>query len=115
MDDPLPASRILTSLPPAAEDLLRSTDRTRVESGPSVDGEGTRYWVQYCSEVTTEEARALAEALDDDPGFEKDSVVEAYGLVYQTAIGPSGSFDPTVLVAFEPILPHGDWTCSPCG
>jgi hypothetical protein len=115
MDDPLPASRILTSLPPAAEDLLRSTDRTRVESGPSVDGEGTRYWVQYCSEVTTEEARALAEALDDDPGFEKDSVVEAYGLVYQTAIGPSGTFDPIVSVAFEPILPHGDWTCSPCG
>jgi hypothetical protein len=115
MDDPLPASRILASLPPAAEDLLRSTDRTRLESGPSVDGEGTRDWVQYCSEVTTEEARALAEAFDDDPGFEKDPVVEAYGLVYQTAIGPSGTLDPTVWVAFEPILPHGDWSCSPCG
>jgi len=115
MDDPLPASRMLASLPPAAEDMLRSTDRTRLESGPSVDGEGTRDWVQYCSEVTTEEARALAEAFDDDPGFEKDPVVEAYGLVYQTAIGPSGTFDPIVSVAFEPILPHGDWTCSPCG
>ena len=115
MDDPLPASRILTSLPPAAEDLLRSTGRTRVESGPSVDGEGTRDWVQYCSKLTTEEARALAEAFDDDPGFEKDPVVEAYGLSYETAIGPSGTFDPTVWVAFEPILPHGDWTCSPCG
>jgi hypothetical protein len=115
MDDPLRAPRILASLPPAAEELLRSTDRTPVESGPSVDGEGTRYWVQYCSEVRTEEARALAEAFDDDPGFEKDPVVEAYGLVYQTAIGPSGTFDPTVWVAFEPILPHGDWTCSPCG
>ena len=115
MDDPLRAPRILASLPPAAEDLLRSTDRTRVESGPSVDGEGTRYWVQYCSEVTTEEARALAEAFDDDPGFEKDPVVEASGLLYQTAIGPSGTADPIVSVAFEPILPHGDWTCSPCG
>jgi hypothetical protein len=115
MDDALPASRILASLPPAAEDLLRSTDRTRAESGPSVDGEGTRYWVQYCSEVTTEQARALAEAFDDDPGFEKDPVVKAYGLVYQTAIGPSGTFDPIVSVAFEPILPHGDKTCSPCG
>jgi hypothetical protein len=115
MDDPLRAPRILASLPPAAADLLRSTDRIRMESGPSVDGEGTRYWVQYCSEVTTEEARALAEAFDDDPGFEKDPVVEASGLVYQTAIGPSGTFDPIVSVAFEPILPHGDWTCSPCG
>jgi hypothetical protein len=114
-DGPLPASRILPSLPPAAEDLLRSTDRTRLESGPSVDGEGTRDWVQYCSEVTTEEAGALAEAFDDDPGFEKDPVVEASGLVYQTAIGPSGTLDPNVWVAFEPILPHGDWTCSPCG
>jgi len=115
MDGPLQASRILALLPPEAEDLLRSTDRTRVESGPSVDGEGTRDWVQYCSEVTTEEARALAEAFDDDPGFEKDSVVEAYGLVYQTVIGPSGTFDPTVWVAFEPIFPHGESTCSPCG
>jgi hypothetical protein len=114
-DDPLPASRILASLPPAAEDLLRSVERTPVESGPSVDGEGTRDWVQYCSEVTTEEARALAEAFDDDPRFEKDPVVEAHGLVYQTAIVPSGTSDPTVWVAFEPILPHGDMTCSPCG
>jgi hypothetical protein len=64
MDDPLPASRILALLPPAAEDLLRSTDRTRLESGPSVDGEGTRDWVQYCSEATTEEARALAGSHD---------------------------------------------------
>ena len=115
MEDPVPASRILASLPRAAEDLLRSADRTRVESGPSVDGEGTRDWVQYCSEVTLDEARALAEAFDDDPGFEKDPVVEAYGLVYQTAIGPSGTSDPTVWVAFEPILPHGDIPCSPCG
>jgi hypothetical protein len=115
MDDPLPASRILASLPPAAEDLLRTADRIPVGSGPSVDGEGTRDWVQYCSEVTTEEARALAEAFDEDPGFEKDPVVEAYGLVYQTAIGPSGTSDPTIWVAFEPILPHGDMTCSPCG
>jgi hypothetical protein len=115
MDDPLPASLILASLPTAAEDLLGSADRTRLESGPSADGEGMRDWVQYCSQVTTEEGRGLTEALDDDPGFEKDPVVERHGLVYQTAIGPSGTLEPPVRVAFEPILPHGVWPCSPCG
>jgi hypothetical protein len=85
-------SRVLASLPPSAEDLLRNQDRTRGEYtnllGPFV------YW---CSDLTNEEARALARILDDAGlnGFE-----DVFGLRY----GETGVTE--VSLDFAPLLPH---------
>jgi hypothetical protein len=64
----------------------------------------------YASEVTTEEARALASALDD-AGVKREPGV--YALAYSgKAPGPTGN---TFSITFEPILPNGQSICSSCG
>ena len=92
---------ILTLLPAPVEDTLRARNPSRLdwERGP-----------QYCSDVTTEEARGLAKNLDE-AGFEREGPAWwlAYGFKVPGAIGEGG------LIFFEPYLPHGEWTCSPCG
>ena len=71
----------------------------------------------YCSDLTTEEARALAEALDDggqQGGFgDNRGPARTYRLEYRFDVpGPSRE---TIDIFLEPYLPHGEWTCSPCG
>jgi hypothetical protein len=64
----------------------------------------------YSSEVTTEEARALAATLDD-AGVKREQ--GPYALAYSgKAPGPRGN---TFSITLEPILPHGGSTCSACG
>jgi hypothetical protein len=97
-------SRILTLLPAPAAELLRARDRR--EEGHT-----------YCSDLTTEEARALAKALDDGGpqnglGDERGPA-RTYRLEYRfEAPGPTRE---TIEIFFEPYLPHGEWICSPCG
>ena len=73
--------------------------------------------------MTTEEARALAEALVD-AGLKRSG--EAWILAYHfEAPGPSvidpvspddGPVRNTVSISFEPYLPHGEAIgCTPCG
>lgn len=118
---PLEPARMLSLLPPAAADVLRAKGRTRRE--------GTRGWaggpfvksVDYCSTVTTREARRIAGALTRAGAKQQDPVQLNFRL---TVPGPK-IVDPiqpdhapvqrTVAIAFEPLLPHGEATCSPCG
>jgi len=100
----LEASVILPLLPGSAEDLLRGKDRIRYDAGPSD--------FIFCSEVTTEEARALDEILDH-AGLELDDRSIANRLGY---VSEAPSFLHTdVLIYFEPYLPDGEFLlCSPC-
>src|SRR5215216_6383400 len=64
------------------------------------------------------DARALAHALDH-AGLERNPHDKGYRLGY-TLKGPHPS-DPmdearaAIYLSFEPMLPNGEWTCSPCG
>ncbi len=103
------ASRILTLLPASVQEVLRDRDRTRTE-GFFGTGGVMHVVYGYSSEVTTEEARTLAETLDD-AGFKRSGT--AYALAYTLdAPGTSGN---VIDVTFEPMLPNGEATCSACG
>jgi hypothetical protein len=78
-------SQVLGSLPAAAEELLRTQDRTRGQAPAFI------FW---CSDLTNEQARALAQILDD-AGQKGDA--DAHGLRY----GDPGATE----VSFEPLLP----------
>jgi hypothetical protein len=81
-------SQVLASLPPAAADLLLSQDKT-LGQAPAFD-----YW---CSDLTNEEARALARTLDD-AGLESDE--DVFGLRYDHVGWRK------VWLEFAPLLPH---------
>jgi hypothetical protein len=94
-DEPIDQARILDLLPAAAADTLRPLDSTRGEaSGPRGPHP---FW---CSVVTTEQARHLAQILNDA------------GAVHQSPDGFSLAFSPpsheVVDIGFAPILPHGE-------
>ena len=100
-------ARILSVLPRPAADLLRAKESKEQGAGGF-----------YCSDATTEEARALAVALErgsvqggsgDDRG-----PARAFRLEYVFDV-PGTTTAEQVSVFFEPYLPHGEWTCSPCG
>ena len=104
---PIATPQILAGLPvPAAEGLRAG--RSDVTPG--------RGWVDRfggdCSELTTGEARAVAEALED-AGLRQDQFQTPYALVYYARI--SGALRSQVYIRFEPILPHGEIGCSACG
>jgi hypothetical protein len=114
---PKDASELLSLLPTRAADVLRDESRTRlegdVEASPGGGGpvvvQGR--FVTYCSKLTTEEARVVAEGLsglDPDPGFEGH-----VRLAYRLAEGAHW-WEGTSLW-FEPYFPHGQVTCSACG
>jgi len=94
-DEPLGRPRILDLLPAAAGDLLRARDTTR--SAVMVDPRGGTipFW---CSVVTTEEARVLAEILKD-AGADKSP----YGPGY--TLWPSDGGE-VVNIDFGAVLPH---------
>jgi hypothetical protein len=103
-------------LPAPARELLRSTDRKRVRAFHStwVPGRSIKWapYYSYVSELPTDDARALADALDR-AGLEVDWVAEAQVLSYRFDVrAPAGT---TVRITFEPILPHGEAICSACG
>lgn len=89
-------SRLIPLIPEPARGLLRAREFAPHE------------WSGHCSDLTTEEARALREALNA-AGVEQFKAVASYGLTYRLEI--PGSLQ---VIAFEPYLPHGEFTCSPC-
>jgi hypothetical protein len=110
-------SRILSLLPAPAEALLRDQEaapRTRGYDGGGFTRTSLTY---YVSDLTTEEARALAQALDD-AGLNRG------GLSYDFEI-PGTSVDPPppmkgpvrnkVFIGFSPYFPHGETVCLGCG
>ncbi|HEX6230868.1 MAG TPA: hypothetical protein VF029_04090 [Actinomycetota bacterium] len=100
-------ARILTWLPTPAAELL----------GAGVfDVRSRGLWLRGfdagCSALTTEDARAVARALED-AGHAEDEFQNVYGLTYYVdATGPVGN---DAVIRFEPILPHGEVGCSGCG
>ena len=92
-------ARIVALLPAAAQNALRGRDWNARGAGPG------------CFAVTTNEARALAKALDGaGPAFARKG--GAIDLNYKfDAPGPSRQ----VWISFNPFLPHGETTCSRCG
>jgi hypothetical protein len=94
---PTHVSSLLSLLPARAEQLLR--DKSWTESGSGM--------LTYCSKLTTEDARELADALsglDPEPGW------RSYVLAYRVAEAVNHLF-PTV-IWFEPYFPHGQFTFS---
>jgi hypothetical protein len=113
-------SRLLPLLPAAAEDLLRAQEAV---PRPGFTGSGSSPIpiTRYVSDLTTEEARALARALDDAGLKEKTPEAELAYLfeIPGTSVGlpppNKGRVRNAVFIAFEPYLPHGEWECAPCG
>ena len=66
---------------------------------------------EYCADLTTDDARAVAVALDDG-GYVQDDRVQA---ACHYRIEAPGSNPGEADVWFEPYLPHGEITCSVCG
>ncbi len=89
-------SRVLASLPPPAEDLLRTQG---IKRGEYTNLLGT--FVYWCSDLATEEARALAQILDDAG---QDPHEDVFGLRY--VIGQRGPDATEVSLSFNPLLPH---------
>jgi hypothetical protein len=80
--------RVLALLPPAAENMLRAQENTRMFP----------YW---CSELTNEEARALERILD---AAGVSGTKDVFGLTY-LAPGPGGGATRRFSLTFNPILP----------
>ena len=96
---------ILSLLPPPARELLRTATGSPVDLGegnPTVDvGPDV-----YRFDLRTEQARALARALDD-AGDEQVEHANAYALAYDVPVlGPIG---------FAPYMPHGEPDCACTG
>jgi hypothetical protein len=108
-DQPIEPSRLLTLLPPAAEDLLGAKDTTRKEGLFGSPGD-FHVVVDHCSDVTNEEAHTLAQVFDD-AGFEPFMPGSRLGYRFETP----GSDEKNAQIYFEPYLPHGEVTCSVCG
>jgi hypothetical protein len=107
-DQQVERSRILALLPPAVRDLLGGAT---LRQGPLFGEPGNfRPSYEYCSDLTTDEARAIAVALDD-AGLERGG--DAYRLHYR--IEAPGSNPGEASVYFEPYLPHGEIVCTVCG
>ena len=109
---PKDPSQLLSLLPARAADVLRDKSRTRFDG----EMEGTREpdgpivvlgrWVAYCSKLTTEEAREVAEALsglDREPGFGSNAL--AYRVDEAVNGQPEGWNDTDIW--FEPYFPDG--------
>jgi len=94
--------RVSTALPAPARDLLRSKDTTR-RPWTGNNGQGG---YTTCAEMATEDARALAQVLDES-GFEVNGVggEGSYSVPYVFEIpGPGDGY-----AQFLPVLPHGEY------
>ena len=75
-----------------------------------------RQW-HYCSDMTIDEARMVAKALEDagpeiaDP----DGTFRTATSSWNTDSKAPAQGHEGVSISFEPYLPHGETICSPCG
>jgi hypothetical protein len=92
--EPLGRLGVLDLLPAPAEDLLRTKDTT--QSYPNGFRDSKPFW---CSVVTTEEARELAEILGHAGGFQRSPELSY-------AYSPAGGGAEVVDIGLGPVLPH---------
>jgi hypothetical protein len=95
-------ARIVTLLPTTAQNALRGRAWSTSRPGPS----GRRGVWGGCFDVTTNEARSLATALDAAAPAKKGRLHYTFN-----APGPSRHVE----IGFSPYLPHGETTCLRCG
>jgi hypothetical protein len=112
---PKDVSRLLSLLPAQAADVLRDKSRTRLEGEVVEAREAGRTVVlgrsvTYCSKLSTEEAREVAEALS---GLDPDPRQERARLAYRLAEGAHWWAGASIW--FEPYFPHGQVTNSASG
>jgi len=108
-DQQVEQSRLLALLPPAVRDLLGDAP---LRQGPLFGEPGNfRPSYEYCADMTTDEARAIAAALDD-AGFQRAGDARLH---YRFEAPGSKPEPGGAHVWFEPYLPHGEITCSVCG
>ena len=110
-------SRILSLLPAPAEDLLRDQEAAPRLRGYDGGGFARTSLTYYVSDLTTEEARALAQALDD-AGLNRgglDYAFEIPGTSVDPAPPEKGQVRNVVYIMFGPFLPHGETVCLGCG
>jgi hypothetical protein len=98
--------RLWSLVPARARDVLR---------GNEVDAAHSKVPNVYCWTLTTQKARVLAAALGT-AWFERGQRSRDFVLSYESKrLDPRHPSREPVVLSFEPILPHGEWTCSPCG
>jgi hypothetical protein len=102
-------SSLLALLPPAVRDLLGDAP---LRQGPLFGEPGNfRPSYEHCADMTTDEARGIAAALDD-AGFQRAGDARLH---YRFEAPGSKPKPGGAHVWFEPYLPHGEITCSVCG
>jgi hypothetical protein len=104
----IPPGEVANELPERARDAFGSLDW-------AVDEDD--FPTGYCADATTDDARALADALDeaalDMDDFERDRRDGVWRLTYR--LSSPGLDTRPVWISFEPYLPHGEAICSTCG
>jgi hypothetical protein len=111
-------SDTLKLLPASAQGLLRGKKAGRQRGSCCTPNHSVAVdW--YHSSATTEEARALTAALADAGLSDErlDLSAGTYELAYSVEAPAFGgeAVGAKVSIGFEPILPHGEATCGPCG
>jgi hypothetical protein len=107
---PKVGSQLLSLLPARAADMLRDKSRTRFDGeafGNTREDERMRVLgrtVTYCSKLTTEEAREVANIVS---GLERPGWTRPYTLVYLVAEG-AHDWEATT-ISFDPYFPHGQF------
>ena len=114
---PKDASQLLSMLPARATDMLSGKSRTRFdgETVQYTDGAGILRGrsVTYCSKLTTEEARKVAESLS---GLERTPGWGANALAYSVDEEVNGFFRTNHTdIWFEPYFPDGQFRSPPGG
>ena len=99
-DQSLEPSRVLGELPARAQDLLSGKDTIYVVPSSPLGS----FDHAACSEVTTEDARALEKILRS-AGAQRTP----YPALAETYSAPAPDPIGTLFISFEPILPHGRW------
>jgi hypothetical protein len=117
----LERSRILSLLPATAEHMLRAKDAVANHEEWGYPGFPLLPITGYSSVLTTEEARALAQVLDD-AGLKRQNAANGLGYSFEipgTSVDPprpeKGPVRNEVFIAVWLLLPHGESVCSGCG
>ena len=103
-------SRLFALLPVAAADLLRAHEAVPRHGSLGIRADSPPLITRWVATMTTDEARALARALDEKYVFEIPGTSFALpppneGQRVQNSIG----------IGFVPYLPHGETVCLACG
>jgi len=103
-------SRLLALLPVAAADLLRAQEAVPRHGSLGIRADSPPLITRWVATMTTDEARALARALDEKYVF------EIPGTSFPLPPPNEGQrVQNSIDIGFVPYLPHGETVCLGCG